>query len=67
VHTVGFTTTISISGLNDAACLVATPGSVRPLAGRHAGSLLTCWLSVSQVGLEPQILTHWETTTNFME
>src|SRR5438128_9622983 len=46
-------TTIHISGLNDAACILATPGSVRPLAGRHAGSLLTGWLSVSQVGFEP--------------
>ena len=44
-------TTIHISGLNDAACLLATPGFVRPLAGRHAGSLLTGWLGVSQVGL----------------
>src|SRR5437879_2148324 len=44
-------TTIHISGLNDAACLLATPGSVRPLAGRHAGSLLTCWLDFNQVGL----------------
>ena len=42
-----------ISGLNHAACLLATPGSVRPLTGRHAGSLLTCWLDVSQVGLAP--------------
>src|SRR3989442_11237791 len=45
------TTTIHISGLNHAAYLLATPGFVRPLAGRHAGSLLTCWLDVSQVGL----------------
>jgi hypothetical protein len=45
------TTTIPISGLNDAACLLATPGFVRPLAGRHAGSLLTGWLDFSQVGL----------------
>jgi hypothetical protein len=46
-------TTIHISGLNHAACLLTTPGSVRLLAGRHAGSLLTCWLDFSQVGLEP--------------
>jgi hypothetical protein len=45
------TTTIPISGLNHAAYLLTTPGFVRPLAGRHAGSLLTCWLDVSQVGL----------------
>ena len=47
------TTTIHISGLNHAACLLATPGSVRPLTGRHAGSLLTCWLGFNQVGLAP--------------
>jgi len=46
-------TTIHISGLNHAACVLATPGFVRPLTGRHAGSLLTGWLGVSQVGLEP--------------
>src|SRR5712691_7826881 len=46
-------TTIHLSGLHHAAYLLATPGFVRPLAGRHAGSLLTCWLDVSQVGLEP--------------
>jgi hypothetical protein len=46
-------TTIHISGLNHAACVLATPGFVRPLAGRHAGALLTGWLDVSQVGLEP--------------
>jgi hypothetical protein len=64
LHTVGFpldpalrdillSTTIHISGLNHAACLLATPGFVRPLAGRHASSLLTCWLDVSQVGFTP--------------
>ena len=59
-------TTIPISGLHHAACLLATPGFVRPLAGRHAGSLLTGWLGVSQVGLEPEVLTYWVTTTNFI-
>ena len=49
------TTTILFSGLNHAACLLATPGFVRPLTGRHAGSLLTGWLGISQVGLE----AHW--------
>ena len=47
------TTTIHISGLNDAAYLLATPGSVRPLTGRHAGSLLTSWLGFHQVGFTP--------------
>ena len=46
-------TTLPFSGLHHAACLLATPGFVRPLAGRHAGSLLTCWRDFSQVGLEP--------------
>ncbi len=44
-------TTIHISGLHHAACLLATPGFVRPLAGRHAGALLTGWLGVRQGGL----------------
>jgi hypothetical protein len=60
-------TTIHISGLHHAACVLAPPGSVRPLTGRHAGSLLTCWLGFRQVGLEQYITrTHWVTTTNFM-
>jgi hypothetical protein len=29
-------------------------------------SLLTRWLGFGQVGLEPEVLTHWVTTTNFM-
>ena len=47
------TTTLSISWLHHAACLLAPPGSVRPLTGRHAGSLLTCGLGFNQVGLAP--------------
>ena len=35
------TTTILISGLDPAACTLATPGSVPPFTGTHAGSLLT--------------------------
>ena len=31
------TTTIPISGFDDAACVLAYPGSVRPLLGLHAG------------------------------
>jgi len=64
VETVGFplrtpwrdilmSTTLHISGLNHAACILATPGSVRPLTGRHAGSLLIGWRGVNQVGFEP--------------
>jgi hypothetical protein len=47
------TTTRPISGLHHAACFLATPGFVPPITGTHAGSLLTGWLGVSQVGLEP--------------
>ena len=46
-------TTLRISGLNHTACILATPGSVPPLAETHAGSLLTGWRGVDQVGLEP--------------
>ena len=46
-------TTLLISGLHHAACILATPGSVPLLAETHAGSLLTCWLGFRQVGLEP--------------
>src|SRR5262249_29398335 len=45
------TTTLSISGLHHAAYVLATPSFVRPLTGRHVGSLLTRWLNLSQVGL----------------
>jgi hypothetical protein len=53
LDTVGFPTTLHFSGVHHAACVLATPGFVRPFTGRHAGSLLTCWLDVSQVGLAP--------------
>src|SRR2546425_13170132 len=60
-------TTIRMSGLHHAACILATPGSVQPLAGMHAGSLLTCWLGFRQGGREPfPVLTHWATITHFM-
>jgi len=45
------TTTILISGLNFTACTLATPGSVHPIAGTHAGSLQTCRLNFGPVGL----------------
>ena len=47
------TTTLPIAGLHHAACLLAPPGFVRPLTGRHAGSLLTGWPGVRQGGLAP--------------
>jgi hypothetical protein len=64
VHPVGFplddrlrdsllSTTLPLAGLHHAACVLAPPGFVRPLTGRHAGALLTGWLDVRQVGLEP--------------
>jgi len=42
-----------VSGLYHAACVLAPPGSIRPLAGRHAGAFLTGWRGVDQGGLEP--------------
>ena len=53
VRTILWTTTLRLAGLTHAACLLATPGFVRPLTGRHAGALLTGWLGVRQVGWEP--------------
>src|SRR5262245_15165378 len=53
VRIILLSTTIPISWLNHMACVLATPGSIPLLAETHAGSLLTCWLGVSQVGLEP--------------
>jgi hypothetical protein len=53
LRTILLSTTLLFSGLQHAACLLATPGSIHPLAGMHAGSLLTCWLGFAQVGLEP--------------
>jgi hypothetical protein len=47
-----WTTTIPISELDNAACRLATPGSVQPLTKLPAGSLLSGWLDVAQVGLE---------------
>ena len=49
-----WTTTIHISELDDAACRLATPGSVQPLTRLHAGSLLSGWLGVAQVGLKSE-------------
>jgi hypothetical protein len=58
-------TTIHISGLNDAACILATPGFAHPITVMLAGSLLTCRLSFSQVGFELVALTYWVTSTIF--
>ena len=55
------TTIIGISGFNNAACTLATPGTGLPLRGLPAGSLLTCLLGFGQVGLTPtgQRSTHF--------
>ena len=60
-------TTIFFSGLHHAAYLLAFP----PASYAHCwvctwSSLLACWLGFGQVGLEPSVLTHWVTTTNFL-
>jgi hypothetical protein len=47
------TTTIHISGLNDAACFLTTPGFTHPIPAMHAGSFPTGWLGISRVGFEP--------------
>ena len=55
------------AGLDHLACALAPPGSVPLLAETHAGSLLTCWRGLRQVGLAPSpVRTHWVTTTNFI-
>ena len=60
-------TTIFFSGLHHAACLLACP----PASYAHCwvctwSALLACWLGFGQVGLEPSVLTHWVTATNFL-
>jgi hypothetical protein len=52
-RTLLLSTTLLFAGLHHAAYLLTTPGSIHPLAGMHAGSLLTCWRGCDQVGLEP--------------
>jgi hypothetical protein len=60
-------TTIFFSGLHHAAYLLACP----PASYAHCwvctwSALLACWLGFGQVGLEPSVLTHWVTVTNFL-
>jgi len=43
---------VLISGFNNAACILATPGSKPPVTRTHAGSLPACWLGSGRVGLE---------------
>jgi hypothetical protein len=59
-------TTIHLSGLDHAACILATPGSAHPLTRMHAGLLLPCWRGFRQVGLARGVLTYWVTTPNCM-
>jgi hypothetical protein len=47
------TTTRPISGRNNAACFLTTPGVTHPLQAMPAGALPTAWLGVSRVGFEP--------------
>jgi hypothetical protein len=49
---------VQISGLNAAACTLATPGSIHPVTGMHAGSLRTCWLGFDPVGLALLLAAH---------
>ena len=53
-----WTTTILISGLNPAACTLATPGSIPPLTGTPAGSLLTWCLPLVRSELLQLLGTH---------
>ena len=61
-------TTISkISGLNNTACMLATPGSIRPLTRAHAGLLPACRLDSGRMGLKAfPPLTHWIVVTDFI-
>jgi len=60
-------TTLFFSGLPHAACLLACPpASYAPCWVCTWSVLLACWLGFGQVGLEPSVLTHWVTATNFL-
>ncbi len=69
-HTSGnipVTTTIHFSGLNTQPASSIHPASDSPLRAGPRTSLLTWWLTFSQVGLESLlILTHWVTLSNFI-
>jgi len=69
-HTSGIipmTTTIHFSGLNTKPASLFHPASDSPLGVCPRTSLLTWWLTFSQVGLESLlILTHWVTISNFI-
>ena len=51
------TTTIPISGLNHAACVLTTLGFVPLLSETHASSLPACWLGSGRVGCSPHAAT----------
>ena len=60
-------TTLFFSGLPHAACLLACPpASYAPCWVCTWSVLLACWRGFGQVGLEPSVLTHWVTATNFL-
>ena len=61
------TTTIHFSGLNTQPASLFHPASDSPLGVCPRTSLLTWWLTFSQVGLESLlILTHWVTISSFI-
>jgi len=60
------TTTLHISGLNDAACLLAPSSFVRPLLGWHVEFAPDLLARRSSGGICIFIRTHWVTSTNFM-
>ncbi len=60
-------TTIHISGLTSRPTPLLHPVPNTPLLESLAGSLLTCWLGFSQVGLgRSSVRTDWVTSTNFL-
>ena len=52
------TTTMDISGLNDAAYTLAPSGFIPPLLASTRTSLLACWLGFGQVGLGHNTCPH---------
>jgi hypothetical protein len=61
------TTTIPFSGLNHAACALASPLLRTPrLRDRTSGRLPACWLGFDRTGLSCQSrITRWAATANF--
>jgi len=67
VRSILLSTTILISGLNHTACILATPGSVHPIAGIARGFAPDLLARLSSGGIGAILArTHWVTTTSFM-